>query len=67
MFETTKGEWWPEYRGGQQLFGLRRGSKTTHWRYSDEPVETVLRSDLRIYDDQGDPTAHGTLGHIRER
>jgi arylsulfatase A-like enzyme len=61
MFETTKGEWWPDYRGNQQLLGLRRGSKTVHWRYSETDIDQVERTDLRIYDDQGDPTSQRDL------
>ena len=83
MFETTKGEWWPRDPDGkplfgQQLFGLRRGSKTTHWRYTDEevtteggativrPADPVERSDLRIYDDRSDPTAKRDLILVAE-
>ena len=81
MFETTKGEWSAEFPRGQQLFGLRRGAKTTHWRYSaphrsDETEEDaalsgpgakgIPRSDLHIFDDQADPTAHRDLILVAE-
>ena len=66
FFETTKGQWLPEHTGGQQLFGVRRGAKTTIWRYSDEEVPSVLRSDLRIHDAQGDPTAERGIILIAE-
>lgn len=61
LFETTKGEWPPEFSGGQQLFGLRRGAQTTQWRYSDLPVPEVPLTDLRFYDDRRDPTAQDNV------
>ncbi len=78
MFETTKGEWFPDHPRGQQLFGLRRGSKTTHWRYPDVDITTkegatvkndtaiIKRSDMRIYDNQSDPTAERDLVLVAE-
>ncbi|QDV10084.1 Arylsulfatase [Planctomycetes bacterium Poly30] len=66
LFETTKGEWSPQYPRNEQLFGLRSGSHTTQWRYSDLPVEEVPRSDLRYFDDRSDPAARSNVVTVSE-
>jgi len=68
LFETTKGVWGKARY--QQLYGLRRGSSTTHLRVrpsEDDPLGSspAAEGDLRVYDVIGDPAQQRDLAGMR--
>lgn len=68
LFETSKGLWGTARY--QQLFGLRRGSTTTHLRVRATPEEplglrTAAEGDLRLFDVVGDPGQERDLAGAR--
>lgn len=65
LYETSKGVWGAARY--QQLFGLRRGPLTTHWRVvptAEAPlgVGPTASGDLRVFDVIGDPAQLRDLG-----
>jgi len=68
LFETSKGLWGKARY--QQLFGLRRGSTTTHLRVRSTPEEplgpaSAAEGDLRVFDVVGDPGQEQDLAGLR--
>ncbi len=68
LFETSKGLWGKARY--QQLFGLRRGSTTTHLRVRATPEEplgprTAAEGDLRLFDVVADPGQERDLAGVR--
>ena len=71
LFETSKGEWGVDRT--QELFGIRRGANTTHWRLGGlgherlgmDPKD-VAKSDLRQFDAVADPRAERDLISIAQ-
>ena len=58
-YETTKGRWGKARR--QQLFGVRRGPYTTHWRAMDMDAAEVAPPNMRRFDVLKDPSEDADL------
>jgi len=68
LYETTKGVWGTARY--QQLFGLRRGSTSTHWRVVPTPedplgVSPAAEGNLRVFDVVGDAAQLRDLAGMR--
>lgn len=62
-FETAKGRWGEARR--QQLFGVRRGPYTTHWRAMEMAASAVAAPNMRRFDVLSDPGEDADVIEVR--